>query len=81
MLRTYLAGAVVVPGAGAAELPVAAGAVVEPAADVSLGAVVVVVVDGSDAGLSPPQATRPIAITAKIAAFFMEFSSSMSFIK
>jgi len=57
-----------------------AGGVAEPAAG-SLGLVVVVVVDdGSAAGLSP-QATRPIAIATKIAAFFMEISSSMYFIK
>ncbi|WP_394842647.1 hypothetical protein LZC95_36950 [Pendulispora brunnea] len=64
--------------AGAAE-PDDAGAA-EPAAAGSLGLVVVVVVDdGSDAGFSPPQATMPNAIAAKIAAFFMEISSSMYF--
>lgn len=77
----HFAGGVVAgaePGV-AAELDVA-GAVAELAAAGSLGLVVVVVVDdGSDAGFSPPQATMPNAIAAKIAAFFMEISSSMYF--
>jgi len=83
----YFAGVVAGVAAGAAPEAEVAGAaapddgVAAPAAAGSLGLVVVVVVDddGSAAGFSPPQAIRPIAIAAKIAAFFMEISSSMYF--
>lgn len=68
----FVAGAAGAAGAAAAGSGVAGGV----AADVSVGAAPPVVLVGSAAGLSPPQATEPIthAIETKRAIFFMSSS-------